>query len=64
MTPFASLLNDDELAGVLNYVLNTWGNQAAPIKPATVKRIREATKDRSIFWSPEELLKAHPIEGK
>jgi hypothetical protein len=32
------------------------------VKAETVKKVREATKDRSIFWSPEELLKDHPLE--
>ena len=62
MTAFGSLLKDDEIAAVLTYVRNTWGNKADPVLPATVKKVREATKDRSTFWKPEELLKAHPLE--
>jgi mono/diheme cytochrome c family protein len=62
MTPFGALLSDEELAGVLTYVRNTWSNKAAPVLPATVAKVRAATKDRSIFWTPEELLKAHPLE--
>jgi mono/diheme cytochrome c family protein len=62
MTPFNALLNDQELAGILTYVRNSWGNKAGAIQPATVKKVRAATKDRSIFWKPEELLKDHPLE--
>ncbi len=62
MTPFRFILNDDELAGVLTYVRNSWSNKASPILPATVAKIREATKNHTIFWKPEELLKAHPME--
>jgi len=62
MTPFGALLNDEEMAGVLTYVRNSWSNKAAPVLPATVKKVREATKDRSVFWDPAELLKAHPLE--
>ena len=62
MTPFGALLSDEEIAGVLTYVRNTWSNKAAPVLPATVAKVRAATKDRSIFWKPEELLKAHPLE--
>ena len=62
MTPFGALLSDEEIAGVLTYVRNSWSNKAAPVLPATVKKVREATKDRSIFWDPKELLKAHPLE--
>jgi mono/diheme cytochrome c family protein/lysophospholipase L1-like esterase len=62
MTPFGSLLNDEETAAVLTYVRNSWTNKAAPVQPATVKKVREATKDRSIFWKPSELLEMHPME--
>jgi nitrite reductase (NO-forming) len=33
-------LSDDEIANVLTYVKNSWGNTANPIKPDTVRRIR------------------------
>ena len=62
MTAFGSILNDRELAAVLTYVRNSWGNRAAPVRPSTVKRIRAATKARSIFWNPAELLKEHPMK--
>ena len=51
MTAFGSILTDEEVAGVLTYVRNSWGNQASPVSAATVKRVREATKDRTIFSS-------------
>jgi len=62
MTPFESMLDDKEVAAVLTYIRNSWGNQAPPVKPETVKKIRAATKDRTTFWKPEELLKDHPLE--
>ncbi len=62
MTAFESLLKDDELAAVLTYVRNSWGNKADPVNPETVKKVRAATKGRSIFWKPEELLKDHPMK--
>jgi putative heme-binding domain-containing protein len=62
MTAFRSLLKDDELAAVLTFVRNTWGNQAAVVLPETVGRVREATRDRTIFWKPDELLAEHPLE--
>jgi len=64
MTPFASLLNDKELAAVLTFVRNSWGNQAPPVQPETVARVRAATKSRTTFWTPEELLKEHPLEKR
>lgn len=62
MTPFGSLLKDNELAGVLTFVRNSWGNQAPAVLPGTVARVRAANRDRTLFWTPEELLKEHPME--
>ncbi|MBA3937396.1 MAG: c-type cytochrome [Planctomycetes bacterium] len=62
MTAFRSILKDEEVAAVLTYVRNSWGNKAAPVLPATVGKVREATKAQTTFWKPEDLLKAHPLE--
>ena len=62
MTPFEGLLNDDEVAAVLTYVRNSFGNKASVISPEKVKKVRAATKDKSGFYSPDELLKQHPME--
>jgi mono/diheme cytochrome c family protein/glucose/arabinose dehydrogenase len=59
MTPFGGLLNDQEIADVLTYVRNSFGNKAAPVTPENVAKVRQATGTRS-FYSPEELLKEHP----
>ncbi len=61
MTPFSGLLNDEEIASVLTYVRNNFGNKASAIAPETVQKIRAATSPRA-FYSPEELLKDHPLE--
>ncbi len=62
MTAFRNLLKDEEVAAVLTFVRNTWGNEAAPVTAASVKEVREQTIDRTIFWKPEELLAEHPLE--
>ncbi|GAB3931720.1 PVC-type heme-binding CxxCH protein [Larkinella terrae] len=62
MTPFAGLLNDNELAAVLTYVRNSFGNQASAITPEQVKKVRAATESKKDFYSPDQLLKAHPLE--
>ncbi|GAB3234308.1 HEAT repeat domain-containing protein [Algoriphagus aestuariicola] len=62
MTPFEGMLNDSEVAAVLTYVRNSFGNQASPVSPDLVKQIREEIKDKEGFYSPDELLKAHPLE--
>jgi nitrite reductase (NO-forming) len=46
MMPPLSHMSDDELAHILTYVLNSWGNQGGQIKPVEVAAVREATKDQ------------------
>ena len=62
MTAFRDLLSDKELAAVLTFVRNTWGNEASVISHKTVAKVRDETSKRSIFWKPEELLVDHPLE--
>ncbi|MCM8530159.1 MAG: c-type cytochrome, partial [Lentisphaeraceae bacterium] len=62
MTAFHALLKDNEVAAVLTYIRNTWGNKASAVKADTVKKVRAANKGRNMFWKPEELLKAHPFK--
>lgn len=62
MTPFGGLLNDKELAAVLTYVRNSFGNQAPAISPDLVKKVRAATDRKKDFYSPTQLLKEHPME--
>ena len=60
MTAFEGLMTDDDVAAVLTYVRNSFGNKAPMITPEQVKKVREATKDRKDFYQPEALLKEHP----
>ncbi|WP_138477643.1 PVC-type heme-binding CxxCH protein [Dyadobacter bucti] len=62
MTPFGGLLNDKEVAAVLTYVRNSFGNKGAAILPEKVKQVRAATESKKDFYSPEQLLKDHPME--
>ena len=62
MTPFGGLLNDEEVAAVLTYVRNAFGNEASPISPEKVKEVRAAIADKQGYYSPEELLREHPLE--
>ncbi len=62
MMPFKDLLNDEEIAAVLTYVRNAFGNKAPIVQPQTVKAIREKTKDKDGFYTPAELLEAHPLQ--
>jgi mono/diheme cytochrome c family protein/glucose/arabinose dehydrogenase len=62
MTPFGGMLNDQEVAGVLTYVRNSFGNKASSITPEQVKKVREATKGQEGYYQIEQLLKEHPLE--
>ncbi len=62
MTPFEGLLNDDEVAAVLTYVRNSFGNKAPAIDPAQVKRVRAAVKDKKDFYTSADLLREHPTK--
>ncbi|HSF44529.1 MAG TPA: PVC-type heme-binding CxxCH protein [Chitinophagaceae bacterium] len=60
MTPFEGMLKDEEMASVLTYVRNSFGNKSAPVTALKVKEVRAAVKGKKGFYTPEELLKQHP----
>ncbi|MEJ7646972.1 MAG: PVC-type heme-binding CxxCH protein [Chryseolinea sp.] len=61
MTPFEGLLNDEEVSAVLTYVKNSFGNKGSVISPDQVKKIRDSIKEKSGFYSPDDLLREHPM---
>ena len=61
MMGFGPLLKDEELAAVLSYVRQSFGNDGEFITPDQVKEVREATKDRANFYMVDEILKEHPL---
>ncbi|MDT4874596.1 hypothetical protein FQZ97_1099060 [compost metagenome] len=40
MPPYRTLLSDAEIAAVITYVRQSWGNQAAAVSPLDVQRLR------------------------
>ncbi len=60
MTPFGGMLTDKEIASVLTYVRNSFGNKASVITTDKVRAVRNASKGKQGFYKPEELLKQHP----
>ncbi len=60
MTPFKGLLDDDEVAAVLTYIRNSFGNEASVISAEKVTEIRNQTEEKTGFYSPRELLEIHP----
>lgn len=47
--------SDTELASVLTYVRQEWGNDAPPVLPETVAEVRAATAGRTAPWTAAEL---------
>jgi mono/diheme cytochrome c family protein len=62
MTPFGGMLKDPEIANVLTFVRNSFGNQAEPITAEQVKKVRDSQPGRLMFYTTEELLKEHPMK--
>jgi mono/diheme cytochrome c family protein len=56
MFAFATILNDEEIAAVLTYIRQAWGNQAAPVSEETVVEVRQAERGRVQPWTIEELM--------
>jgi len=57
MLGWKDTLTDQEIADVLTYIRNTWGNKAPPVKAEQVKRIRDETKDHSGYMTVPDLEK-------
>ena len=62
MTPYKGMLDDTEVAAVITYVRNSFGNEASAVTPEQVKQIRAETADKEGFWTAKELLEMHPLE--
>jgi len=57
MPGFAKTMTDEDVAAVLSFVRRQWGGRPEPIAPAEVRRIRDATRDRTDYWTADELLR-------
>jgi mono/diheme cytochrome c family protein/glucose/arabinose dehydrogenase len=62
MTGFGGMLNDNEMAAVLSYVRQSFGNNGDLVSAETVARVRAATEGRVNFYMADELLKEHPLK--
>ncbi|HZX72392.1 MAG TPA: cytochrome c [Rhodanobacter sp.] len=45
MPPFAQQLNDDDIAALVNYIRQSWSNQAGAVQPAAVSQYRHTPVD-------------------
>ena len=56
MPEFKPIFDDQQIAAVLTYVRQEWGNKAGPVKPEQVKAIRAKEADKSGTWNAADLL--------
>jgi|GEM_PF-6757177 len=63
-------IKDKDLAAIATFIRNSWGNQATPLKADDFKKAREATKDRALPYTENELAlssaqtTAEPSDGE
>jgi glucose/arabinose dehydrogenase/mono/diheme cytochrome c family protein len=62
MTPYGGLMNDKELASVLTFVRNSFGNQASVITADEVKAVRQKTAAKKDLYQSADLLAEHPFK--
>lgn len=55
MQPWQNELDDQQVADVLTYIRSSWGNTAPAVDAATVKQIREETKNKAGAFTEAEL---------
>ena len=56
MPAMGAAMPDEDLAAVLTYMRNSWGNKASEITPEQVAAERAATASHSQPWTSDELL--------
>jgi len=62
MTGLGQLMNDEEVAAVITYVRQSFGNNLPVVKTAQVKKVREEIKGKNnALYTVEEILKQHPL---
>ncbi len=61
MTAYGGLMTNEEMAAVLTYVRNAFGNQASMVKPEEVDAVRTATAGMEGMYRAGELLEQHPF---
>jgi len=55
MPAWRTVLTDGQIASVLTYVRQSWGNDAPAISSTDVGEIRIRDQNRNAFWTPQEL---------
>jgi mono/diheme cytochrome c family protein/glucose/arabinose dehydrogenase len=60
MPPIGGAFSDEQIAGVLTYVRNSWGLHLGAVDVATVAKVRNAVGNRQTPWTDAELRR---VEG-
>lgn len=55
--PGLGIFSDEQIASILTYIRREWGNTADPVKPETVKAVRDKYPNREDLWTEPELLR-------
>ncbi len=55
MPPIGGAFNDEQIAGVLTYVRNSWGLHLGAVDTATVSKVRSTVGNRQTPWTDAEL---------
>lgn len=58
--PAFDRLSDEELAGVISYIRQSWTNDAEPVTPDQVARVRQGAAQRGSPWTVDELEQEFP----
>lgn len=53
--PSFSTLDNNDLAAIMTYIRNAWGNQASPVQASNVGHIRYRSQGKITPWTAEEL---------
>ncbi len=64
MPSWRSYFNDEELAAVMTYTRNTWGNKAPPVSKDAVAKVRAELAGSSAAWTAETLTTFTKGESK
>jgi len=56
MPAIGSALSDEDIAAVLSYVRTSWSNKGSPIKAEQVGAVRKKVGNRTLAFTPEELM--------
>jgi mono/diheme cytochrome c family protein len=57
MAAMGAPYSDEDLAAVLSYIRNSWGNKASIVTAEQVKKVRAELAGRNQPYSPDELMK-------